>query len=258
MQIRTVGALLFLALPFFTSLGAPSVWDSNEAYYVQTPREMVDRGDWVVPHFNGKPRLNKPPLSYWLVAPFYYWFGDALWWERLIMAVLAYGCVWLVFWMGRILFCELTGLLAAGLFATSLRFLMLSRRLLIDILLLFCVLAAVAFLLRWWKQGDRRSFLLASLFLGLGFLSKGPVAFLPAAAVVLYLLVSDQRSRLRSAPWIPAMLILISVSGSWFLVLGFRMGWDTVGHFLWTENLDASRISRSDPRGVTSSTSGPF
>ncbi|MDP7464316.1 MAG: hypothetical protein QF614_07490, partial [SAR324 cluster bacterium] len=38
------------------------------------------------------------------------------WWERLVMAMFAYACLWIVFWMGRILFSESTALLAAGVF----------------------------------------------------------------------------------------------------------------------------------------------
>jgi len=42
--------------------------DDHEAFVVQTAQEMRDRHDWIVPYFLEKPRLNKPPLSYWLVA----------------------------------------------------------------------------------------------------------------------------------------------------------------------------------------------
>ena len=33
---------------------------------LQTAREMGVNNDWVLPYFNGEPRLNKPPLNYWL------------------------------------------------------------------------------------------------------------------------------------------------------------------------------------------------
>ena len=42
--------LLLLALPvFFLALGANSIWDANEAFYVETPRQMVQTGDYVNP-----------------------------------------------------------------------------------------------------------------------------------------------------------------------------------------------------------------
>ena len=55
-------------LPYFVDLGGSSIWDANEAFYVETPREMMERGDYVSPTFNYQPRLNKPVLSYWIVA----------------------------------------------------------------------------------------------------------------------------------------------------------------------------------------------
>lgn len=39
--------------------------DKHEALVVQTATEMLQRGDPIVPYFNGQPRLNKPPLGYW-------------------------------------------------------------------------------------------------------------------------------------------------------------------------------------------------
>jgi 4-amino-4-deoxy-L-arabinose transferase-like glycosyltransferase len=69
------GLLALAILPYFVGLGASSVWDANEAFYVETPREMIERGDYVSPTFNYEPRLNKPVLSYWVVAAFYRAFG---------------------------------------------------------------------------------------------------------------------------------------------------------------------------------------
>ncbi len=57
--------------PYFVGLGDSAIWDANEAFYVETPREMIERGDYIGPTFNYQPRLNKPVLSYWIVAGFY-------------------------------------------------------------------------------------------------------------------------------------------------------------------------------------------
>src|SRR4029079_7069233 len=56
---------------YFVSLGNSAIWDANEAYYVETPREMLEAHDFVNPTFNYLPRLNKPVLSYWIVAVLY-------------------------------------------------------------------------------------------------------------------------------------------------------------------------------------------
>jgi len=80
--------LLLLALPvFFVFLGANAIWDANEAFYVETPRQMLLSGDYINPSFNGLPRFNKPVLSYWIVAGLYKLFGTTVVVERVGIAL---------------------------------------------------------------------------------------------------------------------------------------------------------------------------
>ena len=51
--------------------------DSHEIFVAETAQEMLQRGDWIVPYFNGEPRLNKPPVSYWATAALAYAAGAA-------------------------------------------------------------------------------------------------------------------------------------------------------------------------------------
>ena len=48
--------------------GAPSLplWDPDEARFARTSVEMVRSGDIVVPHFEGQPRIVKPPMVHWV------------------------------------------------------------------------------------------------------------------------------------------------------------------------------------------------
>ena len=69
---QALAVLLALAIvPYFVDLGGSSIWDANEAFYVETPREMMEQRRLRHPTFNYEPRLNKPVLSYWIVAGFY-------------------------------------------------------------------------------------------------------------------------------------------------------------------------------------------
>ncbi len=68
-------------------LGGSSIWDANEAFYVETPREMMERGDYINPTFNYEPRFNKPVLSYWIVAGFYHLFGVSVGVQRIPIAL---------------------------------------------------------------------------------------------------------------------------------------------------------------------------
>ena len=246
--IQRYWLLVLLALPFFVALDDSSVWDSNEAFYAQTPREMLQRGDWLVPYFNGQPRLHKPPLSYWVVAPFYRLFSASIFWERLVMALLAYGCVLAVFANGRILYNHKVALLAAGIFATSFRFLILARRLLIDTLLLFCLLWAIAYFLWWMKSQRKIHFLLSAVFFGLAFMSKGPVAFLPILFLALYLFLTGRLGQLERAPWAKGGAIYLFLCSFWFLLLGLQLGWEPIVGFFLEENISRFTSLEMGPR----------
>jgi len=241
--------LVLCIVPYFIRPAGPSVWDANEAFYVETPREMLDSGNWLVPHFNGQPRLNKPPLSYWLVAPLYQWFGVNLLWERLLMAVLAAGSIVVTFLIGRRLWNDVApALLAAVIFATTFRIFLLSRRLLIDTLLLFLVLVALYFILEWVLSGKRRAAVAASVFLGLGFLAKGPVVVLPLAVMVIYLAYTRQITRVFSWEWVLGGILFLAVAGSWFVALGLNYGWEPVRSFLFKENVGRFLDTNFGPR----------
>ena len=54
---------------------------------METPREMMERGDYINPIFNYEPRINKPVLSYWIVAGFYHLFGVSVGVERIPIAL---------------------------------------------------------------------------------------------------------------------------------------------------------------------------
>jgi 4-amino-4-deoxy-L-arabinose transferase-like glycosyltransferase len=67
--------LIAISLPYCINLGRPSIWDANEAFYAETPREMLVTGDYLAPRFNFEPRAQKPPLTYWVILASYRIFG---------------------------------------------------------------------------------------------------------------------------------------------------------------------------------------
>src|SRR5947209_12546534 len=71
-------AILFLACVGFHVLGTWSVplIDRDEPRFAEASREMIERGDYVVPHFNNQLRLDKPPLAYWAQVASYRIFGE--------------------------------------------------------------------------------------------------------------------------------------------------------------------------------------
>src|SRR4029453_8953814 len=54
-------------LTFFAGLGRSAIGDSDEAFYAESAREMIEQGDWITPHYNYDYRFQKPVFFYWLV-----------------------------------------------------------------------------------------------------------------------------------------------------------------------------------------------
>src|SRR5262245_54243916 len=81
------------AAMFFVNLGATHLWDVDEAIFSQTAREMFDRGDAVVPYFNGELFAHKPPLMFWMMMAGYELFGTTELAARFFSAVFGVGCV---------------------------------------------------------------------------------------------------------------------------------------------------------------------
>src|ERR1051325_6683555 len=66
---RAVLTLLLLsALTFLLGLGTQAITDSDEGFYAEAAREMVEGNDWLTPHFNYEERWQKPILYYWFTA----------------------------------------------------------------------------------------------------------------------------------------------------------------------------------------------
>src|SRR6476661_7862212 len=71
-------AILFFACILFHILGTSTIplIDRDEPRFAEASREMIERGDYVVPHFNNQLRLDKPPLAYWAQVASYKIFGE--------------------------------------------------------------------------------------------------------------------------------------------------------------------------------------
>src|SRR4029077_9886021 len=149
-----------------------------EGRYAQIPREMLTRGDWIVPNLQGEPYLDKPPLFYWLGVGCYEVFGFHVWAARLVPALAVQGCILLTYLFGRRLLGERPALWGALVLALMPGFVGMGRLLVLDGVLTFWVTLSIFSAFRavdgptlrrgWW--------LLTAGAAGLGVLTKGPVA----------------------------------------------------------------------------------
>lgn len=153
------------------------LFDRDEPRYAQTSRQMLQSGDWVVPHFLDKVRTAKPVLIYWCQAASMKLLGDNAFAARLPSAVAMTAVLGLLIVGVSAASGAKRGLWTAFILGSSGLAIASAKMCLTDaVLLLWITLAQVA-LYQLWRNGPRAGpTLLLGISLGLAGLTKGPVA----------------------------------------------------------------------------------
>ncbi len=171
--------LVYFALLLLPAGFAP-LEESTEARYAEIAREMMASGNYLEPYFNGIKHFHKPPLTYWLVADGMKVFGQNGFGARFFGVVAAAAAVFFLYRLAQLLLADERKALAASMiFASSLLFLAETRVASTEIYLTCFTIAAQYYLFRQiYCEKQTRNAIFYALFLGLGFLTKGPVIFL--------------------------------------------------------------------------------
>jgi 4-amino-4-deoxy-L-arabinose transferase-like glycosyltransferase len=244
--------LLLCWLAFFDGLGSLGLMDKTEALFVEVGHQMLERGDWVTPWWNGQRFFDYPVWGYWMVALSFRLFGVSEWAARLPVAlaasaVLAAAFALLLAWSpageaGRPRF--LRAAVAAGVLATTPGWIGWGRTSTTDMFLASAItLALFGFLLThrhpdhaWLAPLGRVAM---ALFAGIAVLAKGPVGLLlPGLVVVVFLLLNGHWRRwLRWRPLLAMVALFLGVSAPWYAAAAAVNGSDFLGGFLGFSNL---------------------
>jgi 4-amino-4-deoxy-L-arabinose transferase-like glycosyltransferase len=239
------GALAIAALTavwFLLPAGRP-LTHPDEGRYAEIAREMFASSDWVTPHLNDLPYLEKPPLQYWATAIAYQLFGPNEWSARLCLTLSGWLDVLLVFLLGRRLWNVRTGAIAAALLGSSVLHFVMGQVLTLDMTFTFLLTAmlcgfCMAQLTResareasgWWM-------LLSWSMLGLAVLTKGIVALVIAGSVLaIYMVWQRDWDAWRSLRLLPGLGILLIITLPWFVLVS-RANPDFLQFFFIHEHL---------------------
>ncbi len=215
----------------FYALGESPLTDIDEGAFAEASREMLAKGDWVSPWLYDSPRFDKPVLIHWLQIISFLIFGQNTWSARLpsVLAGLAWVAVmssWARLLAKRIYnepnhdSAYFWTLVFSG---TSIGILAISRASTADALLN----ALLAFsLLALWKafhgEGNGSARLWArvcAVTIGLGLITKGPIALLVPSVGVIFAALS------RSYCGMPRLKQLFSDPVNWALLLTISVPW---------------------------------
>jgi 4-amino-4-deoxy-L-arabinose transferase-like glycosyltransferase len=222
---------------FFFLLGSRSLNEPDEGRYSEIAREMIETGNWLVPHLWYLPHLDKPPMAYWLVAASMKLFGQNEWAARLPVALAGISGVWAVFLLGCSMGGRCAGFWSAVILQSSLLYFAMARMLTPDILLTQFVAWAVYFFWRSWKEakaesGKRKAEIFCAwhlagwIAIAFGFLTKGPIALaIPLVAFVTLALFRRREGsgKILLVGFFAGFALFLILAAPWFLAVFQRV-----------------------------------
>ena len=217
--------LIFLAamLSVYFNLGTSGIFESAEGRYASIARKMADTGDWLTPRLNDMKYFAKPPVTYWLGALGIKIFGANEFGVRFFLPVAAGLTALGTFFIGRLFFGTLVGLLSAMLLCTSLFFQLAFRGFTSDPFLTaaetFMVLVLFLYLNR--PQDKYKYLFWASV--SLCFMIKGPPSLLPLPGLIIAAIYTGQKQALKSLFTFYKGIALFFVFGlGWYILVSFQ------------------------------------
>ena len=257
MQRRAVVTLLLLSsLTFLFGLGTQAITDADEAFYAEAAREMVEGRDWITPHFNYEERWQKPILYYWFTAAAFAGTDASEFMARFGSALSGVGVVLLTWATARRLTANEHGAWIAGaIAATCFGYFMMARAALPDLPLAFFMTATTWCAMRAIERAERAPAAwaaLAGLGAGLGFLTKGPVALVVPAIVLIPIWWRERPRSIVRPSHVALALLLFAIAGlPWYVVMLARHGTAYLQGFFVGDNLERFATTRyNDLRAV--------
>ncbi|MGE7955683.1 ArnT family glycosyltransferase [Pseudomonas sp. NPDC089530] len=197
----------------------------DEERFLGVALEMLQNGDWLIPHRAAEIYPDKPPLFMWTIALFARLTGSptlALFLPALIAGVVTTGCL---YDLGKRLWNRRIGVIASLLFLATYQTYSILRAGQIDGFLCLWIILGLYGMVRHLLLGPAWGwFYVACAAMGLGIISKG-VGFLPALMLIPYAYAARKGwSGVVSMPgqwraWLLGLVVALAAIALWLLPL---------------------------------------
>ncbi|RON02537.1 lipid IV(A) 4-amino-4-deoxy-L-arabinosyltransferase [Pseudomonas brassicacearum] len=233
--------LIAFGLVYLLPLGTHGLWIPDETRYAQVSQEMLLSGNWVSPHFMGLRYFEKPIAGYWMIAIGQAVFGENLFGVRVASALATGLSILLTYLIARRLWNDPRKSIASALLYMS--FAVVAGQggySNLDPQFTFWVnlsLVALWFALDSSSRNARlMSWATLGLACGMGFLTKGFLAWLLPVLIALPYMIWQKRWRELLAYGPMAIVVAIVVSLPWVLAVHAQEP-DYWRFFFWHEHI---------------------
>lgn len=207
----------------FFHLGAYGLWEPDEARYAEIAREMLALHDFVTPHLDYVPYVEKPPLLYWLTALAMRLFGTNEFAARLTSAAAAISGLGAVYYFSRRVLGRPQAILAVAVLATSALYALMAQVLTTDMLLTATLSVALFAFYLHWSSGRGWCWVMYGA-IGLAVLTKGPIGIvISLLAGAIFLLSEGQlRGALRRFRVAGGFGVIALIAAPWFVAISVQ------------------------------------
>ncbi len=238
-----IAALLtvFFVILYLIPINGRLLWQPDETRYAEISREMLQRGDWIVPRLLDIRYFEKPVAGYWINNISQWLFGENNF-------AVGFGSVFstglsalLVFWLATLLWGNrATATLATLIYFTSLLVFSVGSYAVLDPMISLWLTAAMVsfyFTLRAEKTWQKlAAYALLGMTCAMGVMTKGFLALVvPVIAVLPIVMMQRRVKELLLFGWI-AVLTAILFCLPWALIIAQREP-DFWHYFFWIEHI---------------------
>ena len=216
-----VSILLLALIVALLGIGNYGLYEPHEGHFAMVGQEMIWRNDWITPHLNGSPYLNKPPLLYWLIATATSMFGSSEFSARFPIAIAGWLGIVIAWQWTRELWGINPSRVAALMLSVTLGWFIFSHQILIDVLLGTLLISSNYFLwrslyqpqalLNWWG---------AYVSLALCVLTKGLIGVVfPLVGCLTLTMVRQDWATLKRIRLYQGLFLILALVLPWFIAV---------------------------------------
>lgn len=246
--------LIIIAFVLLSSnIGGSSIYILDEAKNSECAREMLERGNGVVPTFNYELRTDKPPLHYYFMMLGYSIFGVNEYGARFFSAIFGLLTILITFYYMRRFLGTKQALLTAVILLSSFHFILEFHLAVPDPYLIFFMTLTFLTFYDFYRNKNKSSLWLMYLAIGLGTLSKGPVAIaLPGLIFFIFLILRKGRQweLIKSYKPLWGALLVLAINVPWYYWVGVETSWEWTRGFFLEHNINRFMDTKQGHGGV--------
>ncbi|MHA7864924.1 ArnT family glycosyltransferase [Flagellimonas marinaquae] len=204
----------------------------DEARNAEAAREMLASGNFLVPFFNGELRTDKPPLHYYFMAAGYQLFGVNALGARFFSGFFGALTLLVTYWGIKKSSEALTAGITVVILLSAIFFINEFHLAVPDPYLIFFFTLALFSGFNLYKTGKLTWFFIMYVSMGLGVLTKGPIAIvLPGITIPVFLLLKNDLNwkTIRRFKPILGLITVLLIAMPWYYLVHL----ETDG--VWTE-----------------------